>query len=563
MVTIISAKMALARLTKDSIASDSRPTESVMYQASVLRTMVTTATAAEAHNMALGEKKRPWVDVMPALSRSALGDNAAMNLLRRGGGWWLAAWIVISAAGAVFIAQAELSRLRESFETDARIVHRLLSQRAVEHDAVLATLALLQPGPDAASPEQRLPSLYPQILKVERRAHDGAWSDPALQAAEAQSRTLRRAMLAQSDLSRGRYQLVLSAEPASFALLIDVATAVPWADWPGDPKTSPARMTLESGTQQFVLQPGQIAPGGWRFDFRKHLAADSQPFDAVAQRQVQWHELPWWAMAGWVLASGLFTGSLAALRRQREQRLRAEELLRLGQVARLNTLGELAAGMAHELNQPLTAILANAQAAQRLLAEEPADIATAQNAMAQAVQQARRAADVVGRLRRMVERPDAAAHVRPVVLQDVVRDALHLLSPECARRQIDPQFEPASPAVWVMAEPVALEQIVHNLLVNALQALDQVPVTERQLAIAVLNEGPQAVLTVTDTGPGIAADLLPRIFEPFYSTRKDGLGLGLTLCETLVSNMGGSLSATHHAPRGLVMRLALPQAARP
>ena len=90
-------------------------------------------------------------------------------------------------------------------------------------------------------------------------------------------------------------------------------------------------------------------------------------------------------------------------------RQRAEELLRLGQVARLNTLGELAAGMAHELNQPLTALLSSTQAAQRLLADDPPDLDTAQTAMARAVEQARRASTVVGRLRRLVERPDLAA----------------------------------------------------------------------------------------------------------------------------------------------------------
>ena len=124
--------------------------------------------------------------------------------------------------------------------------------------------------------------------------------------------------------------------------------------------------------------------------------------------------------------------------RQRAARSRAEELLRLGQVARLNTLGELAAGMAHELNQPLTAVMANTQAARRLLDDDPPELDTARQAMAQAVEQARRAADVVGRLRRVVERPDLAGQTQAVNLAEAVRRALYLLEPECQRRGVTP-----------------------------------------------------------------------------------------------------------------------------
>ena len=117
-------------------------------------------------------------------------------------------------------------------------------------------------------------------------------------------------------------------------------------------------------------------------------------------------------MALWALVVAAVLTVLRHGLRQRAARSRAEELLRLGQVARLNTLGELAAGMAHELNQPLTAVLANTQAARRLLDDDPPELATARSAMAQAVEQARRAADVVGRLRRVVERPDATGQTQ-------------------------------------------------------------------------------------------------------------------------------------------------------
>jgi signal transduction histidine kinase len=474
--------------------------------------------------------------------------------------WWLAG-AALAVAGCVALAQAELSRQRDLFETDARIVHRLLSQRAVQHDAILATLALLQPAPGAAPAEQRLPALYPQILAVMRRDAQQAWPDAKLAAAEAESKRLRRPALASADLVAGRYEMVLASEPASFALRMDLKRVVPRSEWPMAIETSPVQVTLERSGQRFVVQPGRAAEGGWRFGFHKALATDSQPFDVVAARTVGWGELPWGWMAAWTAGVAALVSALAAWQRQREGRRRAEELLRLGQVSRLNALGELAAGMAHELNQPLTAVLASAQAARRMLddgSHEPAEI---RSALDQAAGQARRASDVLARLRRSVERPDAGSALRPVDLHDAARGALDLLEPECTRRGVALKLEGASHA-RVSAEPVALEQIVHNLLLNALQALEQVPAHERELRVTVAAQDGRGVLEVADSGPGIAPDVLPRIFEPFFSTRRDGLGLGLSLCESLAAGMGGQLTAGSRDPRGAVLRLALPLAER-
>lgn len=479
---------------------------------------------------------------------------------------WILFWCALTALGGVALARLELAQLRAAFETDARIAHRLLSQRAVQHDAVMATLALLQPSAEATQafpPEQLLPSVYPQILGVQRLGRDASWPDERLRVAESQSRALRRPVLASADLASDRYQLVLAAEPSSYALQLDLRAVVPWNAWPMAPDTSPVRVTLTHQDQTFVLQPGRIEDGGWRFEFHKQLAAESQPFEVVALRQVGWGELPWLWMLGWAALVAALLVAWRALLRQRSERQRAEELLRLGQVARLNTLGELAAGMAHELNQPLTAVLANTQAASRLLNDEPPELASARSAMAQAVEQARRAADVVGRLRRAVERPDRAAQRLPVALEGAVRNALYLLEPEFKRRGVSALLKTPSLGVAVLAEPVALEQIIHNLLMNALQALEQVPARERQLTVTLSAQGALGVISVADSGPGIAPDLLPRIFEPFFTTREAGLGLGLSLCETLASAMGGSLMAAHNAPRGAVFSLSLPLDATP
>jgi len=480
--------------------------------------------------------------------------------LRTLGGWWLA-WLVLSGAGAAWIAQARVAELQEAFYADVRIAHRLLSQQAVQYDAVLATLALLGTAGDTARPERRLSSVYASILDVYRREGGTAWPDPAWDAAEAQSRAQHRPAVAALDLPHGHYRLVMGAEPVSHALDIDLTVADVWRDWPMDLRTSPVRLALEYGGQRFTVQPGRLAGLGWHYALRKPLAAESQPFDVVAERLVGWRELPWPWMALWTLCMAALVAGARTLQRQRSARRRAEELLRLGQVARLNALGELAAGMAHELNQPLTAVLANTQAAGRLLAEEPPDLPTARTAMAQAAEQARRAAAVVARLRRAIERPGSGTGRQPVLLQDTVRNALYLLEPECARRAVDIDFDAeATPPLLVLADPVALEQILHNLLLNALQALDAVPPPERRIAITLAASEGTGTLAVRDSGPGIPPEALPRLFEPFFSTREGGLGLGLSLSETLAAGMGGSLTVAAAAPRGACFTLSLPLA---
>ncbi|MFZ4287863.1 sensor histidine kinase [Variovorax sp. HJSM1_2] len=492
-------------------------------------------------------------------------SNAWKAIQSRGG--WLLAWAVLAALGSVALARQELARQREDFEANARIAHRLLSQRAVQQDAVLATLALLQPASSSsdpgAQPEKRLSSVYPQILDVQRRAPDQAWAQPFLTDAEASSRKAGRVALASSHLDQGRYWLVLGADPISYALQIDLGTMLPWTEWPMERDTSPVRVTLEQEHQIYEVQPGHIGSGafsGWRFEFHKHLASDSQPFDVFALRQVGWGELPWGWMLGWTAAVTVLLLALQNAMRQRVERKRAEELLRLGQVARLNTLGELAAGMAHELNQPLTAVLANTQAASRLLNDDPPELDTVRSAMAQAIEQARRAASVVGRLRRAVERPDLSGQLQPVKLQDAVREVLYLLEPECTRRGVTPQVQSPAADVHVLADRVALEQIAHNLLMNALQALEQTPASERTLSVTIAATEGQGTLSVQDSGPGIPADVLPRIFEPFFSTRSGGLGLGLNLCESLAGNMGGTLLASNVSPHGAALQLSLPLA---
>ena len=219
-------------------------------------------------------------------------------------------------------------------------------------------------------------------------------------------------------------------------------------------------------------------------------------------------------------------------------------------------MGELAAGLAHELNQPLTAVLANTQAAQRLLNDDPPELDTAREAMKQAATQARRASDVIARLRRSID-PSTSAPLQAVSLADAAKAALNLLQPELHKHHVNAMLDAPQP-VLVLADPIAVEQIIHNLITNAIQAMANTPANQRSLTLCVASEGAQGVLSVQDSGSGISPEALPRVFEPFFSTREGGLGLGLSLCESLAEKMGGQLSASNHAPPGASFKLALP-----
>lgn len=478
---------------------------------------------------------------------------------------WPVFGLVLAVAGATWLLLADAATRREAFDTDARIAHRLLSQQAVQHDAMLATLVLLQPGAEAGEvaggaggAEQRLPALYPQVLQVTRRGRGDAWpgqGSAELAAAEAESVRAGRAVVAQADAKAGQYTLLRAGEPASYALRIDARRAVPWSEWPL-PADGPVRAVLALGGQPWALQPGAAGPGVAHLQASKRLASESQSFELVVSRPVAWAELPWWGLLLWCAGSAAIATGLSAWQRQREAIRRAQELLRLGQVGRLNALGELAAGMAHELNQPLTAVLASTQAAQRLLADEEPDLATARQALTQSAQQARRAADVVSRLRRLVQSPDADAAPQALHLAAVVRSVLDLMQPQGV--QLD--LSKLDDAVRVRADPVALEQVLHNLLLNAVQALERVPAAQRRLAVNCQAQGAQVVLQVQDSGPGFPPEALLRAFEPFFTTRPGGLGLGLSLCDTLAAGMGGSLAARNRDEGGAELTLTLPSA---
>jgi signal transduction histidine kinase len=473
---------------------------------------------------------------------------------------WPLAWVVLVLAGGAWLVRWDISQRRESFAADARAAHRLLSQRAAQLDATLAALSLLPVA--AREPEQRLIAFYPELIAVQRRSGDAVWDAAPLADAEARSRAAGGAAIAGFD-SRALV-VVRAGTPDSVALRIDTSRLMPWSTWPASlAQGGPVRVSLAHDGRSVPLQLGAADPPAGLtagFVFTKALDLPGWPLRLQLQRATGPAEWPWAGLGAWALTTALALGVAAWWRNSRREQQRAQELLRVGRVARLNALGELAGGIAHELNQPLAAVMANVQAARRWLDDEddePQAREQAREAVQQAAAQARRTADVVARLRQRIESPDAALRMQPLDLAAVCAQVLELLEPALRERRVAVRVQGQAPRV--RADAVALEQIVHNLLGNALQALQDVPAAERQLVLALDAQGHRATLAVRDNGPGIADDLWPRLFEPFVTTRHkgQGLGLGLSLCRSLAQSMGGSLDALPLRPRGVEFKLTL------
>jgi C4-dicarboxylate-specific signal transduction histidine kinase len=216
-------------------------------------------------------------------------------------------------------------------------------------------------------------------------------------------------------------------------------------------------------------------------------------------------------------------------------------------------LGELAASVAHEVNQPLTAIVANAQAGRRWLGRAQPDIAEALAALDGVIQAGERAGQVIRRIRALARRTEPE-HVA-LDLNALVQDTVELLQRELDRRPLALRVDLAAALPPVMGDRIELQQVLINLIMNALQAMDGLP--DNRLELRTRQDDGMARVIVRDSGPGIADADCPRLFEPFFSTKADGMGLGLPICRSIIARHGGRIAA-RSTPPGATFSVDLP-----
>jgi C4-dicarboxylate-specific signal transduction histidine kinase len=237
-----------------------------------------------------------------------------------------------------------------------------------------------------------------------------------------------------------------------------------------------------------------------------------------------------------------------------EAQSRREEL---AHITRIVTIGELATSLAHEINQPLTAILCNAEAAQRFLSNPAPDLNEVRKIFDDIVQDDRRAGQVIHRIRSLIKKE--APRREKVDLNDAVRETAALVRNTTILEglSIVPELDPELPAVE--GDRVQLQQVVLNLLLNATAAMRDTPTVPKKLVVkTAMQDGRVAMVSVMDSGTGIDEKDMHRLFEPFYTTKADGLGMGLSISRTIVKAHGGTIGVENNREGGATFYFTVP-----
>ena len=235
-----------------------------------------------------------------------------------------------------------------------------------------------------------------------------------------------------------------------------------------------------------------------------------------------------------------------------------EQRLQLTHLSRVAMLGEMSGGLAHELNQPLTAILSNAQAAQQFIANKSIDEAELTEILGDIIAADQRAGEVISRLRALFKRGET--HVQRLDVNEVVREVLRLAHGDLATRSVECVTHLAARALPVDGDVVQLQQVMLNLILNASEAMAGVEAERRRLTIRSFATARSVHLSFSDRGPGFPAQAHEKLFEPFYTTKPQGLGLGLSISRSIIAAHSGRIWGSNRQGAGATFYIALPMA---
>jgi two-component system sensor kinase FixL len=262
---------------------------------------------------------------------------------------------------------------------------------------------------------------------------------------------------------------------------------------------------------------------------------------------------------GLQIVAEVFANALARTQGEREMRRLRGELAHIG---RVSAMGELTASLAHELNQPLTAILNNAFVAQSLLGAKVVDLAEVRTILTEIVADDERAAHVIQRVRLLLKKGDL--EYVPLDLNEIVDEVARLVTTDTAARNMAMQIAVAPGLPQVRGDRVQLQQVLLNLVLNGLDAMQVCATGDRALVIRTFRHSDALVgVAVQDSGSGIAAEHADHIFEPLYTTKSEGTGMGLAIARTIVGAHGGRLTARNNADGGATFQFTLPVDGRP
>jgi len=250
-------------------------------------------------------------------------------------------------------------------------------------------------------------------------------------------------------------------------------------------------------------------------------------------------------------------------RKRAEEKLRASEQrlldsqMELAHVTRVTTLGEMTASIAHEVNQPLAAVVNAATACLRWLDRGTPDLDETRRAVEWIIKEGNRASEVIRRVRALANKTDIEKV--PLDINEVIREVIALVQRELIVHRVSLRMELAPTLPMILADRVQLQQVIINLVMNGIEAMQSVTDRPRELVIrSYQDETHRVLVTVTDSGVGISAENADRLFNAFFTTKSSGMGMGLSICRSIVEAHGGRLWATANVPHGATFQFTLP-----
>ncbi|HEU4345353.1 MAG TPA: ATP-binding protein [Candidatus Binatia bacterium] len=251
-------------------------------------------------------------------------------------------------------------------------------------------------------------------------------------------------------------------------------------------------------------------------------------------------------------------GASTDITRRKETELELQERRsELAHVARISIMGELSASLAHELNQPLTAILSNAQAAARFMTSKPVDLEEVREILQDIVKDNNRAGEVIRRMRALAKKEEL--EFGPLDVANLIREVVTLLHSDAILQNVRISLEVGANLPPARGDRVQLQQVLLNLLLNAFDAMKTCPRSEREVTLRAKRQNANMIeVAVSDRGAGLSQDKLDKIFQPFYTTKGEGLGIGLSICRSIIDAHGGRLWAANNVERGAIFYFTVP-----
>ncbi len=503
-------------------------------------------------------------------------------------------WLLFGGLYIYYLQDSQRKVLRSQLAHESAILHRIVSQRVVQHDAHLTSLSALalageNPEPDLFLQISRaIQNFYPRITAIDLVSLGTGKVSITSRLASRHIPDIEKLLIAAARRSQG--ELVVLPSPLSsisyllikrspnndqarfaLALQIDAAALVNT----GAPIWRSEGASIELLTADGISLAGasqgnvsQVEKMQWLqpLTIRSTLASRTQPLQLTTQIQPALASL----YPATRIVSGLVTisvmlfvafliGRLLADIRRAERRARlGEQGAQIAHASRINALGEMASGMAHELTQPLTAILSNSQAGVRLLSGDSEDLPRVQEVFAANIAQAKKAARILARLRDWSRRKSTEAVAVPI--NTCIDNVVFLLDADLKRSGIDIRITAPEQSPIVLGDAVEIEQLLFNLVRNAMDALLQANYTTRERIIELGCASSQVHVTIKikDNGPGIHSAMINKVFEPFATSKPDGMGLGLALCERIVERMNGEIAISNAKGVGAVAVVTLP-----